>query len=568
MAGADGRSFPLPHPRTAPALARSADDRMVAGVCAGVARWIGVDPVVVRLATVLLTLANGVGAVGYLVAWMVLPEAPESPEVPESPAPPGPTASPWWAAPAAPPGDAAATAAAAGRPGSPVPAGPDPAATGGPGDARGAAGAGVEGAAGSGAAVDAAGGGAGVGRAVHDGAAGAATTDGAAPQGAAGAGGATGAGVAGEQIAPGATDDRTAGAAEPGGAPSRGRQGAGAARGPSAELTLAVGCITLGILVLVRWSVPFFPDRLVWPAAIAALGAGLVLTRVGEQDRARWAEAASRLPGNPVEVLRGGRALWLRIVVGTGLLMLGIASFLAANDAFSAVGQVGIAVLATALGLAVVFAPWIVRLVRQLRNERRERIRSEERADMAAHLHDSVLQTLALIQRHADVPDESRSLARRQERELRAWLYDGRGRAGADGDAATLARALEQMTDEVEADHRGVAVDVVMVGDCALDPRVEAMVRAVREAVVNAAVHSGASEVSVYAEVAGGRVEAYVRDRGRGFDPAAVGDDRQGIAQSIVGRMARHGGRAVVTSAAGQGTEVIFEMACEPGSPG
>ncbi|NDU78901.1 hypothetical protein GWI34_40915, partial [Actinomadura sp. DSM 109109] len=160
-----------------------------------------------------------------------------------------------------------------------------------------------------------------VGRALHDRAAGAATTHGATPEDAAGAGAATGAGVAGEQIASGATADRTAGAAEHGGAPSHGRQGTGAARGPSAELTLAVGCITLGILVLVRWSVPFFPDRLVWPAAIAALGAGLVLTRVGEQDRARWAEAASRLPGNPVEVLRGGRALWLRIVVGTGLLM-------------------------------------------------------------------------------------------------------------------------------------------------------------------------------------------------------------------------------------------------------
>jgi signal transduction histidine kinase/phage shock protein PspC (stress-responsive transcriptional regulator) len=583
-----------------PALARCPDDRMVAGVCAGVARWIGVDPLVVRLATVLLTLANGVGAVGYLVAWVVLPEAPEPSESPDSLPPQGPPAAPWWAIPAAPPADPGATAAV-GRSGSTGPVTADPAATGGI-VAAGTARAGAEGG-------DAPGDAAGPGRVFPEGAAGAAATEATATDGADGtAVTAATAGVAADgaagapDVATGAADgaagasDVAAGAAggtadpravashvagtrpSPGhggggaaGGPGHGGGGAGAASaaaGPSAELTLAVGCITLGILVLVRWSVPFFPDGLVWPAAIAALGAGLVLTRVSEQDRARWADAASRLPGNPVEVLRGGRALWLRIVIGTGLLMLGIASFLAANDAFSAVGQVGIAVLATALGLAVVFAPWVVRLVRQLRSERRERIRSEERADMAAHLHDSVLQTLALIQRHADAPDESRSLARRQERELRAWLYDDRGRAGADGDPATLARALEQMTDEVEADHRGVAVDVVMVGDCALDPGVEAMVRAVREAVVNAAVHSGASEVSVYAEVAGGRIEAYVRDRGCGFDPAAVGGDRQGIAQSIVGRMARHGGRAVVTSAAGQGTEVSFEVACGPGSTG
>lgn len=430
-----------------PGLVRRPDEHIVAGVCAGVARWLGVDPIVVRLATVILALANGVGVVAYLVAWVVLPEG--GPEV------------------------------GAGRE-------RDRAR-----DTRA--------------------------RPVRSG------------------------GTTGDAPAPRGLET--------------GRR--------SAELALAVGCITVGMLVLVRWTAPFFPDFIVWPAAIAAVGIGLVLVRAGDGDTARWREVAGRLPGNPVEALRGGWWLWLRIVIGTNLAMLGIASFLATNDAFSAVGQLGIAVLATALGVALVFGPWIARLVRQLGDERRDRIRSDERADMAAHLHDSVLQTLALIQRHADAPQDARSLARRQERELRAWLYDDRRRADADGAPLTLAVALDGVTDEVETDHRGVEVDVVLVGDCPLDPGLAALVKAVREAVVNAATHSGETEVSVYVEVDGGRVEAFVRDRGRGFDPGAVNGDRQGIAQSIVRRMARHGGRAQVHSAPGEGTEVTFEIACQ-----
>jgi signal transduction histidine kinase len=299
----------------------------------------------------------------------------------------------------------------------------------------------------------------------------------------------------------------------------------------------------------------------VWPAAIAGLGAGLMLARAGDADRARWREISGRLPGNPIEALRGGRGVWLRVVAGTSLLVIGIGTFLATTAAVAAVGRIGVAVLATAVGVALVFGPWIARLVQDLGEERRERIRSEERADMAAHLHDSVLQTLALIQRHAEVPSETRTLARRQERELRAWLYDERRRADDGGAPLTLAAALDALADEVEADHGGVEVGVVVVGDCPLDAGLEALVKAVREAVVNAAVHSGAPEVSVYAEVAAGRVEAFVRDRGVGFDPAAVNGDRQGITRSIVARMARHGGRAILHSAPGEGTEVAIEVA-------
>jgi phage shock protein PspC (stress-responsive transcriptional regulator)/signal transduction histidine kinase len=407
----------LPH-----GLVRRRDERIVAGVCAGVARWLGVDPIVVRLAVCILALANGAGLLVYLVAWAILPEE-----------------------------------SAAGEP------------------------------------------------------------------------------------------------AVTGASPSTKR---------SSELALAVGCITLGALLLVRWVTPFFPDHIVWPAVVAATGIGLVLARAGDSDRARWREAATRLPGNPVEALRGGWMVWVRVLVGAGLLIAGIGFFLASNEALGAVGNVGIAVLATILGGALLFSPWVARLVRQLREERRERIRNEERADMAAHLHDSVLQTLALIQRHADAPQQARTLARRQERELRAWLYDGRRSSGEDA-SGTLATALDGVADEVEADH-GVAVDVVVVGDCPLNGHVEALVAAVREAVLNAARHSGADEVSVYAEVLGdSRIEAFVRDRGRGFDPAAVNGDRRGITHSIVLRMARHGGRAHVTSAPGEGTEVTFELALE-----
>jgi signal transduction histidine kinase len=175
---------------------------------------------------------------------------------------------------------------------------------------------------------------------------------------------------------------------------------------------------------------------------------------------------------------------------------------------------------------------------------------------MAAHLHDSVLQTLALIQRHADSPQQTRSLARRQERELRGWLFDAR----TPGDApATLAAALDRLSDDIESDH-DVTVDVVVVGDHPIDERLEALVAALREAAVNAARHSGEPEVSVYVELADGEVEAFVRDRGKGFDRALVDRDRRGIADSIIGRMARHGGSAKVRSTPGEGTEVSLRM--------
>jgi signal transduction histidine kinase len=233
--------------------------------------------------------------------------------------------------------------------------------------------------------------------------------------------------------------------------------------------------------------------------------------------------------------------------------------FLQATGSLSAARDVVLAVLVVAVGLSVIFAPLIARLIRSLSTERSERIRSQERAEMAAHLHDSVLQTLALMQKRADDPREVAALARRQERELRSWL-SGRGAAAQNG--RQLLSALEAAADEIEREH-GVPIDVVAVGDAALGEPGEAAVAAAREAMLNASKFGGGSPVDVYAEVSGGRVQIFVRDRGPGFDTSAIPDDRRGVRESIVGRMERHGGRASIRAAEGGGTEVELVVESE-----
>jgi signal transduction histidine kinase len=213
-----------------------------------------------------------------------------------------------------------------------------------------------------------------------------------------------------------------------------------------------------------------------------------------------------------------------------------------------------LAVLVVAVVLGVIFGPWIVRLARSLTEERAERIRSQERAEISAHLHDSVLQTLALVQQRSDDPQAVAALARRQERELRAWL----GRRAAPGGAQTLGAALEAAAGEVERDHRA-RVEVVSVGELPLDDRAQALVAATREAMVNAAKF-GDGSVDVYAEAGPDRVEVFIRDRGPGFDLAQIAPDRRGVRESIIGRMERHGGKTVITSRPGEGTEVELTM--------
>jgi signal transduction histidine kinase len=203
------------------------------------------------------------------------------------------------------------------------------------------------------------------------------------------------------------------------------------------------------------------------------------------------------------------------------------------------------------IGVVLVTAPLWRRLLDSRAQERAGRIRSEERAAVAAHLHDSVLQTLALIQRHADEPQAVSRLARSQERELRAWLYDPK----VVREGGTWAGLVAGMVADVESDHE-LTVDPVVVGDAPVDEALAALGAATREALVNAAKHSGAPAADLYTEVTPERVSVFVRDRGKGFDPATVPSDRRGLADSVAGRLARLGGTAEVRSAAGEGTEV------------
>jgi len=198
--------------------------------------------------------------------------------------------------------------------------------------------------------------------------------------------------------------------------------------------------------------------------------------------------------------------------------------------------------------------------------EREARASAEERSQMAAHVHDSVLQTLALIQRSADDPQSVVRLARAQERELRAWLFEGRAPGSIGEEAALLAEGVGLLQRHVEADH-GITVQVVLVGDCPLTDGLRALLDAAHEAAVNAAKWSGAPQVSLFAEVESDAVMIFVRDRGRGFDPDSVPADRQGIARSIRRRVARYGGTVAIRSSPGEGTEVELKMPVSLGSP-
>jgi signal transduction histidine kinase/phage shock protein PspC (stress-responsive transcriptional regulator) len=397
-------------------LSRSRTDRVLGGVCGGIGRGLGLDPLIVRVAVVALTVAGGTGALLYVLAWLLLPE---------------------------------------------------------------------EG------------------------------TD--------------------RSLARAAVSDRRTNSGE----------------------VLAVGSIVLGVILLVRSTGIWFSDAFVWPLLLAGVGLAVIWRQAGDDDRASLLRVGDRLRrAEGVSDLHSRRAALARIAVGVLLVVSGVGAFLAASDAFSAVRQGVLASAAIVGGLALITGPVWVRMGRDLATERRQRIRSEERAEVAAHLHDSVLQTLALIQRNADDPRAVVTMARRQERELRGWLFENE--ADQPG-AETLAAALARAGAEVEGLH-GVTVDVVAVGDLALDDRLHALVAAAREAMVNAAKWSGDQNVSVYAEVRDGEASVFVRDWGAGFDLDAVAPDRHGVRESIVERMARHGGKAAVRTSPGEGTEVELRI--------
>jgi signal transduction histidine kinase/phage shock protein PspC (stress-responsive transcriptional regulator) len=295
---------------------------------------------------------------------------------------------------------------------------------------------------------------------------------------------------------------------------------------------------------------------LIFPLAIVGAGLILIWRNAAEAEQAMIRRQAQPLLGLTNRSRRAG--LILRLTVAVILLAGGIGALQSAHENIALLQPLaGVALLISAI--VVLLGPWWLRIARDLVVERQARVRAEERADIAARVHDSVLQTLALIQRRADQPQQVVALARAQERELRSWLFDGRPPGTIDEAAMTLAGGVRLIQQEVEAQH-GVAVEVVLVGDCPLDDDLAALLAAAREATVNAAKWSGASVISIFAEVEPAEVSVFVRDRGKGFDPGAVPADRKGLAESVRARMARRGGSATVRSAPGEGTEVSLTM--------
>jgi signal transduction histidine kinase len=289
-----------------------------------------------------------------------------------------------------------------------------------------------------------------------------------------------------------------------------------------------------------------------WAALVAVVvAAGLALRALGLSSDA---SAALVLIGGGLAVIwhRGGtlrRDGGPLSIVGIGLAVAGVVLLLYGGGTANA-----LAPGAVAGALLLVVGPWVWQLAVERDAERTARIRTDERAEVAARVHDSVLQTLALIQRSAEDPKRIAALARRQERELRGWLY---GDGVAPGE--TLVGALEEAAAEIEETH-GVRVELASGGDCPLDGRVAAVVLAAREAMQNAAKFAGTDEVSVYAEADERELSVFVRDRGAGFDRTSVPADRRGLVESIEGRLLRAGGRATIASTPGEGTEVELRL--------
>jgi signal transduction histidine kinase len=293
-----------------------------------------------------------------------------------------------------------------------------------------------------------------------------------------------------------------------------------------------------------------------WPQVFSIAGLTLIWRNAPEGERAAMHRLVQPLENLTASGADARRAARLRIAGAAVLLATGLGWLFSLHGGTALLQPLG-GFLLVAAALVLLLGPWWLRIARDLVVERQGRVRAEERADIASRVHDSVLQTLALIQRRADDPQAVVQLARAQERELRSWLFEGR--APGDVDVSSLAEGIRQIQRDVEARH-GVPVEVVTVGDCPLDEHVSAMLAAAREATVNAAKWSGAAVISLFAEVEPDNVSIAVRDRGKGFDPATVPGDRKGVAESIRGRMSRHGGEAIVQSAPGEGTKVTLTM--------
>lgn len=313
----------------------------------------------------------------------------------------------------------------------------------------------------------------------------------------------------------------------------------------SGQQGIGLGLAYLGLLLLLR-TLGWWPSEpLVWIVTALAFGTAALTDRNMPGPLSALIDPSVDHPGR------------IRTVIGVGLLIGGLAVMASSIGPVAELGAVILAVALTGVGLLVAFGPWVRRLANDLGEERRERIRQEERGEMAAHLHDSVLQTLALIQR-TDDPGRMSMLARHQEGELRDWLYGNLPLDGVD----LVSTALRAMVSRVESDHQ-IPVELVTVGDHPLDDRTKAVVAAANEALVNAAKHSGAARLSVYLEVTDDLLEIYVTDQGKGFVMDEVGDDRKGIEHSIKARAERVGATVTIESEPGDGTEVLISLRLE-----
>ena len=314
------------------------------------------------------------------------------------------------------------------------------------------------------------------------------------------------------------------------------------------DLSGVLGILALGLGVLLGLAALGLPIRVSLWGPVLIVGAGVILLWRQSDDLQRATIRARAGQGVQATAALSDRQGWIRVLVGIGLVLLGLVAVIGPQLDLATTGRSMAAAGAVLAGVVLIALPWISTWIKGLEAERYAAVRAEERAEMAARVHDSVLQTLTLIQRRADDPAEVARLARAEERALRSWLYAPVGASG------SLGAALAGVVATAEADY-DARIDLVTVGDAVVDDRLAALVAATREAVLNAAKHAGAP-ASVYAEVDADQVEVNVRDRGRGFDPAAVDPDRHGVRQSIVARMAAVGGSATVRSAPGEGTEV------------
>lgn len=337
-------------------------------------------------------------------------------------------------------------------------------------------------------------------------------------------------------------------------------QSIGARVSAKAHLSWAIPAFNVVVAVVV---ISALVSNSAWPltsfvsSTIISVGAGVVIWLGASSDeREHLRLVANATPGLSTSTVRGWRGIVYRVLPAVVLIVVGLNVLNRVGGVWGAAVPALVGALVLVAGLLVLLAPWWLQTVRDLTNERRERMRMQERATMATQIHDSVLQTLTLIERAAGNENDVVRLARAQERALRKWLFTPDGTESSPTSFATLASQIEA---DVE-DAYGARVELVVVGDCEVDERVQALLGAAREATVNAAKWSEAAVISLYAEVEADVVSMYVRDLGRGFDPAAVSSDRKGIELSIIARLEQVGGEAVIKSAPGSGTEVQLTL--------